>query len=46
MSESRMAIKREGESKIARKIKEALSPTYIRVNDITIGSSSCTFSFT
>ena len=41
MSEGRMALKREGEAKIAQKIKQNLSPTYLRVDDISIGSNSC-----
>lgn len=40
-SEGRMALKREGESKLAMKIKSALKANYIKVDDITIGSNSC-----
>lgn len=42
-SEARLAMKREGESRLALKIKEALKPSYIKVDDITIGSNSCKF---
>jgi hypothetical protein len=40
-SEGRMALKREGESKLALKIKESLNTSYIKVDDITIGTNSC-----
>lgn len=45
MSEGRLALKREKEAKLAQKIKEALQPTYIKVDDVTVGSSSCNLSF-
>lgn len=45
MSESRLALKRDGEAKLAQKIKEAIDTTYIKVKDISIGSSSCIYSF-
>lgn len=41
MSESRLVLKREKEAKLAQKIKEALQPTFIKVDDVTVGSSSC-----
>lgn len=44
MSEGRLALKREKEAKLAQKIKEALHPTYIKVDDVTVGTSSCTHS--
>jgi stress-induced morphogen len=40
--ESNMILKREKEVKLAQKIKEQLNATYISVNDVTIGSNSCT----
>lgn len=43
-SEGRMALKREGESKLAMKIKNTLNVNYIKVDDITIGSNSCNLS--
>ena len=43
MSESLMGMKRQGQAKIAQKIKQALTPTYVRVDDISIGSSSCKY---
>lgn len=42
MSEGKLMQKREKEAKLAQKIKEALSPTFVKVDDITIGSNSCT----
>lgn len=41
MSESKLALKRDGEAKLAQKIKESIDTTYIKVKDITIGSSPC-----
>lgn len=45
MSESRQVLKREKEAKLAQKIKDALNPTFIKVDDVTVGSSSCKYSF-
>ena len=39
--EEKMVAKREKEVKLAQKIKEFLQPTYIKVDDISIGSNSC-----
>jgi hypothetical protein len=41
MSEERLMLKREKETKLAQRIKDALQPTFIKVDDITIGSNSC-----
>jgi hypothetical protein len=36
-------LKREKEVKIAKKLKEALNPTYLEVTDTTLSGSSCRF---
>jgi hypothetical protein len=39
--EGNLVAKREKEVRLAQKIKELLQPTYIKVDDISIGSNSC-----
>jgi hypothetical protein len=36
-------LKREKEAKMAKKLKEALNPTYLEVTDTTLSGSSCKF---